>query len=92
MNKPTDTKTKAVDNPDDEPVPQSVLEEIEAGGHPIKVCREYRGLSREQLARAVDISEEYLARLEAGEVRGAFDAISKIAHRLRMPTDILIEQ
>ncbi|WP_245651238.1 helix-turn-helix transcriptional regulator [Paramagnetospirillum marisnigri] len=61
--------------------PHTVADRLMAGQSPVQVYREYRGMTRESLARTAGISLETLAALEAG-----FDMIvlRKIAEALKI--------
>lgn len=46
-----------------------VADRVIDGENPIRVFREYRGLTQEELAKATDISRPYLTELEGGQKR-----------------------
>jgi DNA-binding XRE family transcriptional regulator len=51
----------------DEYVPHSVIERLVAGEHPLRVWREYRGLSQEALGRLVGLNKMTISGLESGK-------------------------
>ncbi len=74
----------------EETVPSHVLEALLAGQNPIRVWREYRGLSRKELAARAHISPTYLARLERGERRGTLRVLLRLAEALSVDVEDLI--
>lgn len=50
----------------DEVVPAAVVDRLAAGEAPLRVWREYRGLSQQALADAAGLGEPYVCQLEAG--------------------------
>lgn len=58
----------------------------------LKTLRESRGLSREQLADAADISRESVRLYEAGERRPTWDAVQSLAKALGVTTDTFRDQ
>jgi phage repressor protein C with HTH and peptisase S24 domain len=56
----------------------------------IKEWRKYRGLTQEQLADMIDMSNSNLSRIESGAVRYTSDSLEMIAHALAVDvTDLL---
>jgi DNA-binding XRE family transcriptional regulator len=85
-----DEARKAVEN-GEELVPSEVVYAILDGGNPIKVWREYRGLTQRQLAETVSISTPYLSQLESGKRKGATEVLSAIAEALGLSLDDIVE-
>ena len=54
---------KAVESGEDELIPAEVVNRIIDGENPIRVYRDYRGLTQKDLAQKVDISGPYLCEL-----------------------------
>ena len=52
------------------------------GENPIRVFREYRGLTQQQLADRVGIQRAYLAEIETGRKMGAVKTLKAIAQAL----------
>ena len=77
-------------HPDQEAVPIEVADVLLAGQSPIRVWREYRGLTQEQLANAVGIRRAYGAQLEAGRRRGSTAVLVRIAGVLGVEIEDLI--
>jgi transcriptional regulator with XRE-family HTH domain len=71
-------------------VPGEVTYAILDGGHPVRVWREHRGLTQQQLAEAAGISIPYLSQIESGKRRGSAKVLAAIARELRLSLDDII--
>jgi DNA-binding XRE family transcriptional regulator len=69
---------------EDESVLVEVLDRLLAGENSIKVWRDYRGLSRKDLAKAGKISVPYLCLIEQGERTPSLKTISSLAKLLQV--------
>jgi DNA-binding XRE family transcriptional regulator len=67
---------------EDEYVPIEVTRRLMTGEVPVRVWREYRGLSARTLAGRAGISTAYLSQIETGKKPGSFDAMAKLARAL----------
>ena len=65
-----DAALQAVAEGAEELIPAQIVYAILDGEHPIRVWREYRQLTQQQLAAAAGISTPYLSQLELANVRG----------------------
>jgi transcriptional regulator with XRE-family HTH domain len=65
-----------------------VSERCDAGLHPVRAWREFRGFTQTQLALVTGISRAYLAQIEGGERTGTLEIVARLARVL----DCLIEQ
>lgn len=74
---------------EEELVPQEVANRLIDGENPIRVWRDYRGLSGRALADATGISAAYLFQLEGGRRDGSFDTMRRIAEVLKVTLDDL---
>ena len=74
----------------EELVPSSVTYAILDGENPIRVWREHRGLTQQQLADLAGISKPYLSQLESGRRGGSIDVLSALARALGLSIDDLI--
>jgi DNA-binding XRE family transcriptional regulator len=68
----------------EESIPAEVVNAILDGKNPIKVWREYRSLTQQQLADMVRISKPYLSQLETGKRTGTTDVLASIAKALNV--------
>lgn len=71
----------------EELIPSEVVYALLDGGNPIRIWREYRGLSQAELAAQVGISASYLSQLEAGKREGRMEVMGVIAAAL----DVLLD-
>src|SRR3954454_777839 len=72
-------------------LPMAVVERLASGENPIRVLRQFRGLTQAELAtaEAVQITQNYLSDLENGKRKGPFELHRKIAAFLKVPFDLL---
>jgi len=77
-----DNINAAIERGEEELIPAEVLNAILDGKNPIKVWREYRGLTQQQLAAMAGISKPYLSQLETSKRKGTTDVLSAIAKAL----------
>jgi DNA-binding XRE family transcriptional regulator len=75
---------------DQEAVPIAVADALLAGQSPIRVWREHRGMTQEQLASAAGIRRAYVAQIEAGHRRGSTAVLARLAGALGVDIDDLI--
>ena len=72
----------AIERGEEELIPAEVVNAILDGKNPIKVWREFRHLTQQQLADRVGISKPYLSQLETGKRTGTTDVLAAIAKAL----------
>ncbi|OSM06745.1 helix-turn-helix domain-containing protein [Magnetofaba australis] len=75
---------------DEEYFPAEVIDRIVDGENPIRVYREYRGLTLDQLAQQCGLSKPYLSQLENGKRSGVEAKLKKIAPALGVEPDMLL--
>ncbi len=75
--------------PSEETFPESLVDALVNGDHPIKVYRNYRQLTQQELADRIGKSKPYIAKLEAGERTGTVDVLVRIAEVLKVDLDQL---
>ena len=85
-----DAAKAALENGEDELIPSEVVYAIMDGENPIKVWREYRGLTQQQLAEKVKISKPYLSQIETGKRIGTTEILSAIAKALDVSLDEVV--
>jgi DNA-binding XRE family transcriptional regulator len=72
-------------------VPQEILRREIAGESPVKLWREQRGLTQQELAARVGISKPYLSQIETGKRQGTVETLSALARSLDVPIDALTD-
>lgn len=75
----------------EELVPSEVAYAILDGESPIRVWREYRGYTQQQLSEAAGISKPYLSQIETGKRTGTTEVLSGIAKALELTIDDIVE-
>jgi DNA-binding XRE family transcriptional regulator len=73
----------------EETIPATIVDMLLAGANPIKVWREYRGLTQDALANQAGISKAYLCQIETGKREGAIKTLRAIATALGVTVDEL---
>lgn len=76
----------------EELIPSQVTYAILDGENPIRVWREYRGLTQQQLADKAGISKPYLSQIESGQRKGSTEVLAAIAKALDLSLDDLITE
>lgn len=74
---------------EDEMIPSKVVDALLEGANPVKVWRDYRGMTQEVLANQVGISKAYLSQIETGKRIGAVKTLQSIARLLGVTVDDL---
>lgn len=74
----------------EELIPSHVPYAIMDGENPIKVWREYRGLTQQDLAQAAGISASYLSQIETGKREGTTAVLQTIARALNLTLDDVV--
>ena len=87
-----DAISAAIERGDEELIPAEVVYAILDGENPIKVWREYRGLTQQQLADKAGISKPYLSQIETGKRTGTTEILSAIAKSLDVSLEDVIER
>lgn len=74
----------------EEGFPSDVVERLVNGENPIKVYREYRGLTQLKLSERVGVQQSYITQLESGKKSGTVKVLKKIAAGLNLELDDLV--
>lgn len=72
-------------------IPAEIVRRELEGESPVKLWREHRGLTQQQLADAAGISKPFLSQIESGKRKGTIETLSAIARSLGVPLDLLTE-
>lgn len=79
-----------IDRGEDEAVPAHVVWELVNSERPLRVWREYRGLTLQALADQVGISKSYLSQIESGSRSGSANVLKRIAAALNLSLDDIL--
>ncbi len=71
-------------------VPDEIMRRELAGESPIKLWREHRSLTQQELANRAGISKPYLSQIETGKRQGTVETLAAIARSLDVPLDVLM--
>lgn len=74
---------------EEELVPAAVVNALLDGANPVRVWRDYRGLSAKDLAQRADLAPAYLSQIETGKREGTVETLRKIAQVLNVTIDDL---
>jgi DNA-binding XRE family transcriptional regulator len=76
---------------EEETVPSAVVDALLSGTGPVRVWREYRGLTQDALATQAGISKACLCQIESGKRRGTMKTLHSIAASLNVQVEDLQE-
>ncbi|PIQ96229.1 MAG: transcriptional regulator [Nitrospinae bacterium CG11_big_fil_rev_8_21_14_0_20_56_8] len=74
----------------EEGFPAAVVKRLVDGGNPIRVYREFRGLTQLKLSQRVGVKPSYITQLESGKRKGTVQVLKKIAAALDLDLDDLV--
>ena len=77
----------AIERVEEEFIPSEMVDALLEGENPVKVWREYRRLTQQQLAEAAGISTPYLSQIETNKRAGATEVLAAIAKALKLTLD-----
>lgn len=72
-------------------IPEDILRRELAGESTVKLWREERGLTQQELAERAGISKPYLSQIETGKRQGTLETMAAIAKALAVPLDVLAD-
>lgn len=72
-------------------IPAEIVNRELAGESAIKLWREYRGLTQQELSERAGISKAYLSQIESGKRQGRLDTLSALARSLEVPLEVLTD-
>lgn len=78
-----------VERGEDELIPLEITEQRLAGESTLKIWREHRGLTQEDLAKASKVSRPMIAAIESGHKTGGIATLKKVAGALVVDLDHL---
>jgi DNA-binding XRE family transcriptional regulator len=74
----------------EELIPSQVTYALLDGENPLRVWREYRKLTQQQVAEAAGISKPYLSQLESGQRKGTTEVLQAVSKVLNVSLDDLV--
>ena len=74
----------------EELVPDALVDRLGGGGNPVRVWREYRGLTATALARQAKVSNAQLSAIENGAATGSVQTLRELADTLGVTVDDLL--
>lgn len=83
-------EAKAQLQTNEELIPSQVAYALLDGDNPIRVWREYRGFTQQQLADKAAISKPYLSQLESGKRNGTTEVLQAIAQALNVGLEDIV--
>ena len=85
-----DEAMRKIASGEEELIPLAVVESLINGENPVKVWREYRGLTQQQLAEKAGISAAYLSQIETGKRTGSAEVLQALARALNLDLDDIL--
>ena len=84
-----DAAKRRLERGEDELIPLAITERRLAGESAVKIWRQHRGMTQEDLAKASNVSRPMIAAIEAGHKRGGIATLKKLAKALKIDLDHL---
>jgi DNA-binding XRE family transcriptional regulator len=85
-----DNAKAALERGDEALIPGEVVHAILDGDNPIRVWRDYRGMSQQETAEKAGISVPYLSQLETDKRKGSLNVLSAIAKVLQVSLENIV--
>lgn len=86
-----ESQTTDIDSGEDETVPEAVVRRLIEGENPVRVWREYRGLSGAELGEQAALSRAYIHQVETGKRTLSVPALKRVADVLGVDLDDLVD-
>ncbi len=84
-----DAAMAEIDRGEDEIIPGDIAHRLLAGENPVRVWREHRNLTQEDLATAAGVGKSYVSQIEGGKKPGSVTVLKRMARALRVDLDDL---
>jgi DNA-binding XRE family transcriptional regulator len=85
-----DDVKNSISKGDEELIPATVANALVEGENPIKVWREYRGFTQQQLAAEISISVPFVSQLETAKRKASINVMRKLASVLHVNIEDLV--
>jgi DNA-binding XRE family transcriptional regulator len=87
-----DSVKTAIEQGKEELIPSEITFALLDGENPVKVWREYRGLTQQHLAETAGISTPYLSQIETNKRTGTTEVLLAVAKALNVTLDDIVFQ
>lgn len=84
-----DAAQKALATDGEELIPAGVVDRLLDGDNPVRVWREYRGISAADLAKGCGVTAAAISQIESGKRASSVAVLKKIARQLKVDLDSL---
>lgn len=84
------TLGRRIDTGEEEVFPAALVARLTGGNSPLKVFREFRGLTQRDLASAVGVNQGFLSELETGAKTASVKTLRALARCLRVDVELLL--
>ncbi|MEQ9606360.1 MAG: helix-turn-helix transcriptional regulator [Kiloniellaceae bacterium] len=74
----------------EEVIPAEVVKRLDAGESPVRVFREWRGMTQGQLAAAIEVDQSFISKIEAGTKHPTAANLGRLARALKVDADLLL--
>jgi len=71
-------------------IPKEAVDRLAQGDNPVRVVREWRGITQMHLSHKTNLSQGYISDIENGRRTGTPAALRLIAEALKVPLDLLV--
>lgn len=71
-------------------LPLDVIDRLADGENPVRILREWRGMTQVEVASRTDLSQGHISDIETGRRIGTPAALRQIADALGVPLDLLV--
>jgi DNA-binding XRE family transcriptional regulator len=75
---------------DERTYPSEIVERMIEGDNPLKVMREWRGLTQQQLADKSGVERAMIGRIETGKGKGSVSGIKAMAEALDVDMEVIV--
>jgi ribosome-binding protein aMBF1 (putative translation factor) len=72
-------------------LPKTVVDQLADGENPVRVLREWRGITQMYLSFKTNLSQGHISDIENGRRAGTAAALRLIANELKVPLDLLVQ-
>lgn len=81
---------RSISSGEEELIPASIVNALADGENPIKVWREYRKLTQQQVAEKIGTSVPFVSQLETAKRKASIDVMRKLASALQVDIEDLV--